>query len=112
MHSKTVLVVLFFKIGSAAGRNEIGTIAILCRGPDSQAVEKHTIRAYGASRDLFALVELCRFFFKIGGAAGRNKIGTIAVLYHGPDAVGQVLEKRAVRAYGASRDLFALAESS
>ena len=48
-------------------------------------MEKHAIRAYGASRDLFALAESCRFFFKIGGAAGRNEIGTIAILCRGLD---------------------------
>ena len=52
-----------------------------------QAVEKRTIRAYGASRNLLALAESCRFFFKIGGAAGRNEIGTIAILCRGPDGV-------------------------
>ena len=52
-----------------------------------QAVEKRAIRAYGASRDLFALAESCRFFFKIGGAAGRYEIGTIAILCRGPDGV-------------------------
>ncbi len=50
-----------------------------------QAKEKRAIRAYGASRDLFGLAESCRFFFKIGGAAGRNEIGTIAILCRGPD---------------------------
>ena len=52
-----------------------------------QAVEKRAIRAYGAARDLFSIVKSCRFFFKVGGAAGRNEIGTISVLSRGPDGV-------------------------
>ena len=45
------------------------------------------MRAYGAARDLFAVAGSCRFFFKIGGAAGRNEIGTISILCRGPDGV-------------------------
>ena len=50
-------------------------------------MEKRAFRAYGAARDLFALAESCRFFFKIGSAAGHNEIGTIAILCRGPDGV-------------------------
>lgn len=49
------------------------------------AVEKRAMRAYGTAMALFAMAESCRYFFKIGGAAGRFPIGTIAVLSRGDD---------------------------
>ena len=59
------------EVGSSLSATEGDTVCLV-----GQAVEKHAIRAYGASRDLFALAESCRFFFKIRGTAGRNEIGT------------------------------------
>ena len=53
----------------------------------AQAMAKRAIRAYGSAMALFPLVESCRFFYKVGGAAGRHeigtKIGTIVILCRG-----------------------------
>ena len=52
-----------------------------------QAMEKRAIRAYGTAMALFTLAASCRFFYKVGGAAGRNEIGTISVLGRGPNGI-------------------------
>ncbi len=52
-----------------------------------QPFEKRAIKAYGIARDLFALGESARFCYKVGGAAGRNEIGTISILARGRDGV-------------------------
>ena len=52
-----------------------------------QAADKRAYRAYGASMALFARLPESAFFYKIGRAAGREEIGTIAILCRGPDDV-------------------------
>ena len=77
LHGKTVLV--YQEEVPSSGPDLRRLIIVGYRGNTvclvGQAVEKRAIRAYGTSRDLFALAGSCRFFFKIGGAAGRNEIG-------------------------------------
>jgi hypothetical protein len=71
--------------------NDIRRISVGYRGDTlclvGQAKEKRAFRGYGASSFLFDLAESCRFFYKIGGAAGHNEIGTISILCRGLDGV-------------------------
>ncbi|XP_059080167.1 uncharacterized protein LOC131878259 [Tigriopus californicus] len=87
----TVVGVLEYKEELSSSGEDLRWFAVGYRGNTislvGQSMAKRAIRAYGAATALFPLAESCRFFFKVGGAAGRYERGTIAILCRGSDGV-------------------------
>ncbi len=87
----TLLNVLTFQMEVPSNDSDIKKVVVGFRQKTvilvALSMYKRSMRSYGCTKALLTLAEGAKFFFKVGGAAGFYKVGTITVLSRGVNGV-------------------------